>query len=125
MESHIYRRPQKRNRSGSTSYHWKPQKKTASIPKFSSIFTAETHVIYSTMITISATKGNDFDIFADSRSCIQELQKQIPTNPKVRKLKPTLANLHKTGKTLELCWLPVHAGTPGNETADKKAKQAS
>ena len=35
---------------------------------------------------ISATKGKNFSMFTDSRSCLQMLQEQIPTNPKVRKL---------------------------------------
>ena len=42
--------------------------KSASLPKFSSTFTAETHAIHVVLNTISATKGKDFTIFTDSRS---------------------------------------------------------
>ena len=98
---------------------------SASLPKFSSIFTAETHAIPLALNAITATKGKNFSIFTDSRSFLQALQKQIPSNPKVRKLKHTIANLQKLGKTVGLCWIAGHAGIPGNENADKKAKEAS
>ena len=64
-------------------------------------------------------------IHTDSRSYLEALQKQIPTNPKVRKLKHTIANQQKIGKTVELCWIPGRAGIPGSEVADEKAKEAS
>ena len=51
----------------------------------------------------------DFLYIPDSRNCLQSLQKQIPTNSKVRKQKHTIANLQKSGKTEELCWIPGHA----------------
>ena len=99
--------------------------KFASLPKFSSIFIAETHAIHLALNTASATKGKKFAIFTDSRSCLQALQKQIPTTQKVRKLKHNIANLRKIGKTVELCQIPGHAGIPGTEIADTKAKASS
>ena len=66
---------------------------SALLPKFISIFTAETHPIHLAWITISATKLKNLTIFTDSRSCLQALQKQILTYPKIRKLKHTLVNL--------------------------------
>ena len=101
------------------------RRETASLPKFSSTFIAETHAIHLTLYTTSAIKGNNFSIFTDSRSCLQALQKQIPSNPKVRKLKHTVANQQKLGNTVGFCWIPGHEGIRGNETADEKAKEAS
>ena len=72
--------------------------KSASLPKFSSIFTAQTHAILLALNTIFATKGKSFTIITDSRSYLQTLQKQILTDPKVRKLKHTKASLQKIGK---------------------------
>ena len=95
---------------------------SASLPKCGSIFTAETHAVYLALNTIPATKEMNLSIFRDSRSCLQALHKQIPTNQKVRKLKRTIAYLQKK---MELCWIPVHAGIPWNEVADKKAEEAS
>ena len=76
---------------------------TASIPILGSIFTTETHAIHLALNTIYATKGKNFYRFTDSRSCLQALQMQIPTNPKDRKVKHTIENLRKSGKAMELC----------------------
>ena len=97
---------------------------SASIPKFSSIFTAETHAIHLALNKISASKVKNFTIFTDSRNCLQALQKQIPTSPKVRKLERTAANLLKLGKTMVLCWIPGHACIPGNEIAVEKRQRS-
>ena len=42
--------------------------KSASLRKFSSIFTAETHAIHRALNTISATKGDNFTVSTDSKS---------------------------------------------------------
>ena len=56
---------------------------SASLPKFTSIYTAATHAIHLALHTISARKGNIFSKFTNSRSFLQALQNPIPTNPKV------------------------------------------
>ena len=113
MESHIYRRLQKRNRSGSAATTGS-RTEFASLPTFSSIFTAETHAIHLALDIISATSGKKFAVFTDARSCLQALQKQS-TKTQAQYSEPT-----EIGKTVELCWIPVHAGIPGNEVTDKK-----
>ena len=59
---------------------------------------------------------------SDPPSCLKPLQIRIPINQKVRPQRHTLADLQETGKPVELCWVPGHAGTPENESPDKKAK---
>ena len=71
---------------------------SASLPNFRFVFTAKTHAIYLALNTISATRKEKFAIFTDSRNCLQALQKQNPTNLKVRKLKHNIANLQKIEK---------------------------
>ena len=85
---------------------------SASLPKLSSIFTAKAHAIHLAPNTISLSKGKNFSIFTNLRSYIQALQKQTTTYPKAPKLKHTIANLEKLGKTVEICWQPRHAGIP-------------
>ena len=68
---------------------------SASLPKCSSIFTTETYAKHLTLNTKSATKGKNFTIFTDLRSCIQAIQNQIQTNSKIQKLNQTIANLQK------------------------------
>ena len=101
------------------------RRKSASLLKFNSVFTAETPAIHLALNTISAINGKNFTIFTESRSCLQALQRQIPISPKGRKLKHTIANLQEIGKIVELCWIPGHAGIPEDEVADKKAEEAS
>ena len=86
---------------------------SAALPKVSSIIGAETHSIHLALETISASKGKNFSVSTDSRSCLQELHAKISISSKVRKLKHTIANLYKLGKTGE------HACVPGNEIANK------
>ena len=71
---------------------------SASLLKISSIFTTETHAIHLALNTILTTRGKNLNILTDSRSCPQAIQKQISTNPKVQKIKHTIANLRKIEK---------------------------
>ena len=87
---------------------------STSLPKCSSIFKTETPAIHQALKTVSAIKGKNFSMFKNSRSCLQALQNRNPYNPKVRKLKPTIANVQKLRKTVELCWIPGHTGISGN-----------
>ena len=50
--------------------------------------------------------------------------KFVPTQM-FKKLKQTKSILHGLGQTVELCWILGHAWVPGNEIADKKAKESS
>ena len=86
---------------------------SASLSKFSSIFTAETYAIQLALNTIFTEKRKNFSIFTDSRSCLQAHQ-----------LKHTKASLQQLGKTVEVCWIPGHADIPGNEIADKKKQRS-
>ena len=63
-------------------------------------------------------------IFTNSRSCLQARQQLIQTNLKVHELKHTIPDLIKSGKTIELCWIPGQAGIPGNETAGEKSRKS-
>ena len=98
---------------------------SASVPKISSIFKAETHAIYLALSTISATEAKNFSIFTDSRSCLQAHQKRIPTHQNVRKLKHTIASIQNSGKKVELCRILGHIGFPGDKMANKKISQGS
>lgn len=101
------------------------QAKSASLPKHASIFTAEAYAVHMTVDLIRTSKRKKFSVFTDSRSVLQALDSSIPTNPLIRKLKHKLADLQQDQKEVELCWVPGHAGIPGNETADRKAKEAA
>ena len=93
--------------------------RTASLPNFSSKFTTETHAIHLAPTIISATKGKNFSLFTDSRTYIQALQ------PKTTKTEADHSKPAEIRKNMELFWIPGHASLPGNEIADKKAKEAA
>lgn len=70
-------------------------------------------------------------VFSDSLSALLFLKNfkiSIKTNPylfEVRKLIIDFQNKTKNNSEIKFFWVPAHVGLEGNETADKKAKEAS
>jgi ribonuclease HI len=95
----------------------------ATLPSEASIFTAELHAIYMASCIVEKADCTHFAIFSDSRGVLQSLQDKNTKNPSSRKLQHRLHDL-SANKTIELCWIPGHAGIAGNERADEFAKLA-
>ena len=51
------------------------------------------------------------------------IEQRIPDHPIARQILSSLASLAETGKSVALCWCPSHVGIPGNEMADRRARQ--
>ena len=61
-------------------------------------------------------------IYSDSLSCLQTLENRNLEHPVIREIVHLLTYLYSVGSEIEFCWIPGHAGIPGNEKADRTAK---
>ena len=74
-------------------------------------------------LTSSEKPLGKVSIFTDSMSTLQALDSS-DRNPLIRTLKDSLSSLSKI-VPITLHWIPAHVGIPGNEQADKLAKEGS
>ena len=94
-----------------------------------SVYLAEMHAILTALQYIQNYTNNNkkFIILTDSLSSLQTLQN---LNPKtltklLLDILETQDTLTKAGYHIKFIWIPSHVGIPGNEIADKLAKQAT
>ena len=65
-----------------------------------------------------------FIIFSDSLSLIQTIESQNSRNSVVISILKLIAEIFELNKIITFCWIPSHCGIPGNERADRAAKDA-
>jgi ribonuclease HI len=104
---------------------WGDVVKIATLPKEASIFSAELYAITLAITIISDNPTKNFVIFSDSYSALQKFPFNEYHNPFIRKMQHDIDSLRERGQSVKLCWIPGHAGIPGNETADSAAKRAT
>jgi len=100
----------------------------ATLPKESSIYSAEVYALQMAVDFIERSNGNITHnrnvIFTDSKSTVDSLHNQND-HPVIRYIIHKLNILKNKDIVVEICWIPSHVGIEGNEKADIKAKQAS
>ena len=96
-----------------------------------SIFTAELHAIHlacNILLELQARPQAPYAavILTDSKSALQALNRKHNQNRRelTSEIKHQCHQLITQGLDLTLQWIPSHAGIPGNDTADREAKNA-
>lgn len=66
-------------------------------------------------------------IFTDNQAAIQAVGRPTCHSGQgiVKDILTRIRSLQRAGYGIEICWIPAHIGVPGNEAADREAKQAS
>jgi len=102
-----------------------------SLPKESSIFTAEVFAIKCALeyIYLENTISNKDVIFTDSKSAVQKISNNVINVYKnmymcdIRRYIEVLSRYRNVNTVI--AWIPAHVGIWGNEIADKLAKEAT
>ncbi|KIM92705.1 hypothetical protein OIDMADRAFT_88749, partial [Oidiodendron maius Zn] len=94
----------------------------------STIYTAGLQGIYLALQILEASpepQHRKATIFTDNQSTLRTIHKPGNTSGQyiLRKLLLLLRKVAALGIEVELRWIPVHKGVPGNEAADLTAKQ--
>ena len=97
----------------------------ASLPSYSSIFTAELHGILAALRMVNNLPQGNFVIYSDSQCVLSAIKKYAPSHPLIQEIQEWMMKLCcLKKKEVIFCWCPGHIGVKGNETADREAKLA-
>lgn len=98
--------------------------KIATLPKEASIYSAELHAIHLALLIIIESQNTNFTIFSDSLSSLMKIGHFKTKHPTVSFINHKIDEMMRSGKNINLCWIPGHVGIKGNEIADTNAKRA-
>ena len=94
------------------------------LPNTASSYTAEAYAVLNSMHHIEQNSQSSFTIFSDSLSLLQALEQTNSNNPIIIEIQSNIIKLYRLQKNITFCWVPSHIDIPGNEEADKLAKNA-
>ena len=99
--------------------------KSQPLTKVSSVFIAELYAIFLSLTMIITNPNQNFLILSDSKSSLQSIKDIYSKNPLVKQIQNLLIRIANNNKQVRLCWVPAHVNIPGNEAADKLAKEGA
>ena len=99
--------------------------KRASLPKVSSIYTAELTAIQLSLSIIGSSRGSKYIIATDSLSSIRSIMNTADRTMLLQRVREKVSSLIEDSKTVMLTWIPSHKGIQGNDTVDRMAKEAA
>jgi len=76
-------------------------------------------------IEIADNAPRTIGVYTDSRITIDSLKDASKHNYLIEEVRKQLTTLRRTNWTIEFWWIKSHAGNPGNELADRLAKDAA
>merc|ERR1712055_429535 len=89
----------------------------------SSVFSAELFAILKSLRYVKNSADSKFVIFSDSLSAIESIKNNKNKNALNIKINQILGSIYD--KSIVFEWVPSHCSIPGNELADKAAKEAT
>merc|ERR1711895_406326 len=93
------------------------------LTRHSSVFSAELFAILKSLRYVNNSADSKFVIFCDSLSAIESIKNNKNKNALNIKINQILGGIHD--KSIVFEWVPSHCNIPGNELADKAAKEAT
>ena len=96
--------------------------KTSRLADIASIFTAELYAIVLAYMLVYRKPRKQFIVFSYSSSALQAIKNFDVNNHLLMHIVGEHLHPEKSGKHVELCWIPSHIGIIGNEKADDAAK---
>ena len=95
------------------------------LPNGQSVYTAELEAIHHALRLAHSLKDKRAVILSDSLSALKSIASKFSkSRPDILQLiLEEILKLRRSGKEIQLCWIPSHIDIPGNERADKLARQ--
>ena len=122
--THIYTDGSKVDEKVGAASTWEFGTLKTRLPNKCTIFSAEAIALINALKTVKASQRKQFIVFTDSLSCLQSIQNEDISNQLILTFLELYTVCTLQDKRIVLCWIPSHIGIPGNEEADKYAKEA-